>query len=165
MAEKITVKLAPESPEERARMMAVLRGEPHVEAKPAAAAEPLPIWFFVGVILLVYGVIVTLSGLFMTPRPTVLAELRPALWWGAIMCVGGAVFLGIGLGLLVQRSQRLIGFLLGLVVYALLYYPLMIVSKELARAGKLQLWALFLPNLALLGLGFGGMAILRRRRK
>lgn len=64
------------------------------------------------------------------------------------------VILGIGLGLLVQKSQRLIGFLLGIVVYALLYYPLLIVSKELARAGKLPVWALFLPNLLLLLLGY-----------
>ncbi|MGC4122742.1 MAG: hypothetical protein QM765_50855 [Myxococcales bacterium] len=93
-----TVKLPPESPEERARMLAAIQGGPHADkASAAAPAEPLPIWFFVGLILLVYGLIITVSGLVMAPRPTVLAELRPALWWGAIMCVGGAVFLGIGL--------------------------------------------------------------------
>jgi len=96
MAEKITVKLAPESPEERAKMLAAITGGPHAELK-KAAAEPLPIWFFVGLILLVYGLIVLVSGLVSPARPTVLAELRPALWWGAVMCVGGAVFLGIGL--------------------------------------------------------------------
>jgi len=64
------------------------------------------------------------------------------------------VVLGIGLGLLVQKSQRLIGFLLGIVVYALLYYPMMIVSKELARAGRIPVWGLFLPNLVLLALGY-----------
>ncbi|HEY3449432.1 MAG TPA: hypothetical protein VGK67_23965 [Myxococcales bacterium] len=97
-----TVKLPPESPEERARMLAAIQGGPHAEAKNAAsdqkaAAEPLPIWFFVGLILLVYGLIISFSGLFMTPRPTVLANLRPALWWGGIMCLGGAIFLGIGI--------------------------------------------------------------------
>jgi len=64
------------------------------------------------------------------------------------------VVLGIGLGLLVQKSQRLIGFLLGIVVYALLYYPLMIVSKELAREGRIPIWTLFVPNLVLLLLGY-----------
>jgi len=64
------------------------------------------------------------------------------------------VVLGIGLGLLVQKSQRLIGFLLGIVVYALLYYPLMILSKELAREGRLPAWTLFVSNLVLLLLGY-----------
>jgi lipopolysaccharide export LptBFGC system permease protein LptF len=64
------------------------------------------------------------------------------------------VVLGIGLGLLVQRSQRLIGFLLGILVYALMYYPMEIISKELARAGRLPLWSLFLPNIVLLLLGY-----------
>lgn len=87
--ERITVKLKPESPGERARLLAAMQAKP--------APEPLPIWFFVGVILLLYGLIIAASGLLMTPRATVLAELRPALWWGALMCVGGAVFLALGL--------------------------------------------------------------------
>lgn len=62
-----------------------------------ADSQPLPIWFFVGLILLVYGVLVVAGGLFAAPRETVLAHAKPALWWGAIMLVAGAVFLGIGL--------------------------------------------------------------------
>ena len=62
-------------------------------------SKPLPIWFFVGLILLVYGIIVTASGVFMAPRATVLADTRPALWWGAVITVAGAVFLTIGLKL------------------------------------------------------------------
>lgn len=60
-------------------------------------AQPLPIWFFVGLILLVYGVLVVAGGLFAAPRETVLAHTKPALWWGAIIVVAGAIFLGIGL--------------------------------------------------------------------
>jgi len=90
----ITAKLTPITPQERALYKPTPPKEP----------EPLPIWFFVGLILLVYGIIVTLAGAFMTPRPTVLAETRPALWWGAIMCVGGATFLGIGIK--VHRSAK-----------------------------------------------------------
>jgi len=63
----------------------------------AREAEPLPIWFFVGVILLVYGALVLLGGFVGTPRQTVLAEPRPSLWWGAIMLVAGAVFTTLGL--------------------------------------------------------------------
>jgi hypothetical protein len=58
--------------------------------------EPLAIWFFVGLILAVYGLIVLATG-FVWPHPaTVLGHLRPALWWGALMIVAGAVFLLIG---------------------------------------------------------------------
>lgn len=60
-------------------------------------AEPLPIWFFVGVILLVFGVLVLAGDLVGAPRQTVLAEIRPGLWWGAIMLVAGGVFTALGL--------------------------------------------------------------------
>ena len=59
--------------------------------------EPLPIWFFVGLILLAYGALVELAALVYPVGATVLASLRPGLWWGAIMIVAGATFLGIGL--------------------------------------------------------------------
>lgn len=76
----------------------------------AREKEPLPIWFFVGAILVVYGVIILGSGLLWPPatppaesaalapvRGPVLAYLRPALWWGGIMIFFGAVFVAIGL--------------------------------------------------------------------
>ncbi|HYF52528.1 MAG TPA: LptF/LptG family permease [Planctomycetota bacterium] len=63
-------------------------------------------------------------------------------------------FLGIGLGLLVRKSQLLIGFLLSLVVYALGYYPIMIVCKELSNAGSAGLWIAWLPNVILLAAGY-----------
>jgi uncharacterized membrane protein len=62
-----------------------------------AAAQPLPIWFFVGLILLVYGVLVLAGAAFGKSHPTVLAEIKPGLWWGAIITVVGAVFLAIGI--------------------------------------------------------------------
>jgi hypothetical protein len=64
---------------------------------PPRPAEPLPIWFFVGLILALYGLIVTVAGLVMAPPQTVLAHLEPALWWGGTMVAAGAVFLAIGL--------------------------------------------------------------------
>jgi hypothetical protein len=57
--------------------------------------EMLDIWFFVGLILLVYGVIIGLTGIyyiFGEPATTTLGETNPCLWWGAIMIVGGLVF-------------------------------------------------------------------------
>jgi hypothetical protein len=60
------------------------------------SAEPMPIWFFVGVILLTYGVLVVVAGLMGSARPTVLSETRPALWWGTILTVAGVLFTAIG---------------------------------------------------------------------
>jgi hypothetical protein len=93
-----------ESSQPSAKPSAPAAPAPQPPAEPASHGEPLPIWFFVGLILLVYGLIVVGSGLFSAPRPTVLAETRPALWWGAILSVAGAIFL-VG-GLKVHRSGK-----------------------------------------------------------
>ncbi|MBN2497382.1 MAG: hypothetical protein JXR96_22515 [Deltaproteobacteria bacterium] len=67
------------------------------DKKPAVAEEPLPIWFFVGVLLGAYGLIVLAAGVAGDARSTVLSELRPSLWWGGIMIAAGALFTAIGL--------------------------------------------------------------------
>lgn len=74
------------------------------ETTPEAA--PLPIWFFVGLILAVYGVLVIVAGLVYPTGTTVLANTRPALWWGAVMVVAGALFLFIGLRKPKQIAQK-----------------------------------------------------------
>ena len=56
------------------------------------------IWFFVGLILLVMGGIICLSGIYNLINPpqvkTVLANTHPDIWWGAVMLVfGGVMFL------------------------------------------------------------------------
>ena len=56
----------------------------------------LSIWFFVGIMLTLLGVIITLTGVYYIFHPqnaTVLAYLNPSLWWGAIMVVVGLAFL------------------------------------------------------------------------
>jgi hypothetical protein len=54
------------------------------------------IWFFVGILLLAYGVLITASGLYelVSPpvRPVVLGELHAGIWWGALLLVLGAVY-------------------------------------------------------------------------
>jgi hypothetical protein len=54
----------------------------------------VPVWFFVGVILLIYGLLIVGSGISQLSQPptTVLGELRPAVWWGAFLTVLGAVY-------------------------------------------------------------------------
>jgi hypothetical protein len=56
----------------------------------------IPIWFFVGLILLIYGVIILGEGIFELSNPpqhpVVLANLHAAVWWGALMTVLGAFY-------------------------------------------------------------------------
>jgi len=72
-------------------------GGPHVAADlddPTPGKQHMiPVWFFVGIILLIYGVIILAEGIyeFSSPPPTVLSNLHPALWWGALLIILGAV--------------------------------------------------------------------------
>lgn len=54
----------------------------------------LPVWFFVGIIFLVYGIIIFVTGLLEvhSPPPTVLSSLHPTIWWGAILMVLGGFY-------------------------------------------------------------------------
>ncbi len=56
----------------------------------------LSIWFFVGILTLVYGVVLLGTGIyeFWYPLPAtiVLAELHPTFWWGALMTVFGGFY-------------------------------------------------------------------------
>jgi len=54
------------------------------------------IWFFVGGMLTVLGIIIFAMGIYYIFAPesrTVLAHLNPSLWWGAIMLAAGLLFL------------------------------------------------------------------------
>lgn len=61
----------------------------------AGGRQMLPVWFFVGIIFLVYGVIILAVGIseIHNPPHTVLAaQLHPSLWWGGLLIIVGAVF-------------------------------------------------------------------------
>jgi hypothetical protein len=53
-----------------------------------------PVWFFVGLLLSIYGVLILGSGLadWSAPSKTVLAELHAPVWWGAILLIFGVVY-------------------------------------------------------------------------
>lgn len=55
-----------------------------------------PIWYFVGLILLITGLIVVLSGIYALVNPPevkkVLSETHPELWWGTLMMIIGAIY-------------------------------------------------------------------------
>lgn len=57
----------------------------------------IPIWYFIGLLLLVYGVIILGAGIYQLSHPpdTVLSELHVAIWWGALMLVIGVVYVYI----------------------------------------------------------------------
>ena len=56
----------------------------------------LSIWFFIGLIMTAYGLIIFAEGIyeFIVPpaNPLIMANLHPAVWWGFIMLVVGLVY-------------------------------------------------------------------------
>ena len=55
----------------------------------------ISIWYFVGLILTIYGVLITGAGIYdlinPSPQPVVLSNLHAGIWWGLLL---------IGLGIL-----------------------------------------------------------------
>ena len=59
----------------------------------------IPVWFFVGIILLIYGIIITGTGIaeLSSPPLEALANMpgwvrHPAVWWGALLTVIGGLY-------------------------------------------------------------------------
>lgn len=55
----------------------------------------IPVWFFVGVLLLIYGVLIFITGLVQWSNPSAevqLAELHAPVWWGGLLIVLGAFY-------------------------------------------------------------------------
>jgi hypothetical protein len=57
----------------------------------------IPVWFFVGLLLLIYGIIILATGLreWSHLPDTVLADLHAPVWWGALLIVLGGVYCGV----------------------------------------------------------------------
>ena len=58
--------------------------------------QTIPIWFFIGLQLTVYGALILGSGLYDLlagiRRDTVLAELHVGVWWGAALLLMGLLY-------------------------------------------------------------------------
>jgi hypothetical protein len=56
----------------------------------------ISIWFFIGVLLTAYGVLITATGVFelASPpaNPPVLFNLHASIWWGALLLVIGLIY-------------------------------------------------------------------------
>lgn len=57
----------------------------------------IQVWFFVGLLLLIYGVIIFVTGLreWSNLPDTVLANLHAPVWWGGLLIVLGGVYCGV----------------------------------------------------------------------
>ena len=59
-----------------------------------------PIWFWVGLVLITYGLIIGGMGIYYIFYPdtkTVLGHLNPSLWWGGVLLVTGLIFYFVSL--------------------------------------------------------------------
>ena len=54
------------------------------------------IWFFIGALLLLYGVLILGAGLYELSNPpahpVVRADLHAGIWWGALLLILGAIY-------------------------------------------------------------------------
>jgi hypothetical protein len=59
-------------------------------------AGMISIWFFIGVLLVAYGLLTLGAGLYelVSPpaQPTVLADLHAGIWWGGVILAMGAFY-------------------------------------------------------------------------
>lgn len=55
--------------------------------------QHIPIWFFAGVLFLIYGIVITATGVYELSHPPYpvpeLNNLHAPIWWGAFMGVAG----------------------------------------------------------------------------
>lgn len=57
----------------------------------------IPVWFFVGLLLLIYGALILASGIaeWQDSPPTVLANLHAPVWWGGLMVALGGAYINM----------------------------------------------------------------------
>ena len=56
----------------------------------------ISIWFFIGVLLLIYGVLILGAGIYdlsnPAAHPVVMSDLHAGIWWGALLIALGVVY-------------------------------------------------------------------------
>lgn len=56
----------------------------------------ISIWFFIGLLLTIYGVLICATGLYEIgsppAHPAVLSRLHPEIWWGALLLAIGLFY-------------------------------------------------------------------------
>jgi len=58
--------------------------------------QAISVWYFIGVLLTIYGVLITGAGLYDllagVRRDTVMAGSHPGVWWGALLLALGVLY-------------------------------------------------------------------------
>jgi hypothetical protein len=58
--------------------------------------ETMSIWFFCGVMLLAYGLIICVTGVWELSHPVIpppeLANLHAPIWWGGLLAIAGLAY-------------------------------------------------------------------------
>ena len=56
--------------------------------------KAVSIWYFIGLLILVYGLLVLSAGIgeLFSPSTVVLAELHVGIWWGVFLILVGAIY-------------------------------------------------------------------------
>jgi divalent metal cation (Fe/Co/Zn/Cd) transporter len=59
-----------------------------------AHGKAISIWYFIGLLVLIYGILILGAGIsdWSSPPPVVMADLHIAVWWGAVLIVIGGVY-------------------------------------------------------------------------
>jgi divalent metal cation (Fe/Co/Zn/Cd) transporter len=57
--------------------------------------QMIPVWFFVGILVFLYGILIFITGLaeWSHPPDTVLANLHAPVWWGVLLIAIGGLFI------------------------------------------------------------------------
>lgn len=56
--------------------------------------KSISIWFFIGLLILIYGVLILGAGIaeWSSPPPVVMANLHVGIWWGGLLVLLGASY-------------------------------------------------------------------------
>ena len=61
---------------------------------------PISVWFFTGVLVAFYGIVILGYGLYalgLPPSGRAMSGLHPDIWWGGVMLAFGVVMLALGM--------------------------------------------------------------------